>query len=89
MSVHTLKSPLPTASAAGAAAAAVAAQRRPWWRTVTRKYVILCWVCGGLAVLLGLLYVLLYFLLRAYTSSIHFFETIPTYVPACVVSRGS
>ncbi|XP_037082148.1 uncharacterized protein LOC119102800 [Pollicipes pollicipes] len=72
-------------SVAAGAAFSLEAERRPWWRSVTRKYVILCWVCGGLAVLLGLLYVLVYFLLRTHTSSLHYFETIPTYVPACVL----
>ncbi|CAM1299475.1 Uncharacterised protein g2438 [Pycnogonum litorale] len=55
--------------------------QQPW----TKKYVILCFMCGGLAVLLGVILMGIYFTLRSYTSSLHFFETIPTYVPAVVL----
>ncbi|KAG1658419.1 hypothetical protein GQR58_022982 [Nymphon striatum] len=55
--------------------------QQPW----ARKYVILCFLCGGLAVLLGFILMGIYFTLRSYTSSLHYFETIPTYVPAAVL----
>lgn len=46
----------------------------------------LCTACGGLAVLLGILFLAVYFMLRSYTSSLNYFETVPTYVPAAMVS---
>lgn len=51
-----------------------------------RKYVFLCAACGGLSSLLGILFLAVYFLLRSYTSSLVYFETVPTYVPASMVS---
>ena len=51
-----------------------------------RKYVILCTACGGMAALLGALFLLVHLKLRAHTSSLHYFETVPTYVPAAMVS---
>ncbi|XP_042205341.1 uncharacterized protein LOC121854693 isoform X2 [Homarus americanus] len=58
---------------------------RPWWRSWNRKYVLLCGTCGTSAVLLGTFYLIIYFVLRSYTSSLQYFETIPTYVPAAVL----
>ncbi|MPC80543.1 hypothetical protein E2C01_075123 [Portunus trituberculatus] len=60
---------------------------RPWWKSWNRKYVLLCGTCGASAVLLGTFYLIIYFVLRSYTSSLQYFETIPTYVPASVVSK--
>lgn len=51
-----------------------------------KKYVFLCSVCGGLASLLGTLFLAVYLILRTYTSSLDYFETIPTYIPATMVS---
>ncbi|XP_069685895.1 uncharacterized protein [Periplaneta americana] len=56
--------------------------RRSCW---LRKYVFLCTACGGLAVLLGALFLTVYFMLRSYTSSLNYFETVPTYVPAAML----
>jgi len=46
----------------------------------SRKYVLLCAACGGLAIVLGSLFAVLYVVLRSYTSSLHYFETVPSYV---------
>jgi hypothetical protein len=51
--------------------------------------VFLCTACGGLAVLLGALFLTVYFMLRSYTSSLNYFETVPTYVPAAMVRVSS
>ncbi|XP_068241174.1 uncharacterized protein [Palaemon carinicauda] len=59
---------------------------RPWWKSWNRKYVLLCGTCGCSAVLLGTFYLIIYFVLRSYTSSLQYFETIPTYVPAAVLN---
>ncbi|KAG8265943.1 hypothetical protein J6590_082591 [Homalodisca vitripennis] len=50
-----------------------------------KKYVFLCSVCGGLASLLGTLFLAVYLILRTYTSSLDYFETIPTYIPAAML----
>ncbi|KAJ8955808.1 hypothetical protein NQ318_005349 [Aromia moschata] len=50
-----------------------------------RKYVFWCCACGGLATILGALFLAVYFLLRSYTSTLGYFETIPTFVPATMV----
>lgn len=73
----------------GAAAAAGDARSSSLWLIWLRKYVILCLVCGGSAVFVGVLFIAIYFTLKSYTSSLQFFETIPTYVPAAVVSARS
>jgi hypothetical protein len=54
-----------------------------------RKYVLLCCLCGGLCLALGCLYVAIYFVLDANTTSMHYFQTLPTYVPAIPVSLHS
>lgn len=59
--------------------------RSSLWLIWLRKYVILCLVCGGSAVFVGVLFIAIYFTLKSYTSSLQFFETIPTYVPAAVL----
>jgi len=53
----------------------------------SRKYVLLCAACGGLAIILGSLFAVLYFVLRSYTSSLHYFETVPSYVASVVVNN--
>lgn len=67
------------------AAAAGDARSSSLWLIWLRKYVILCLVCGGSAVFVGVLFIAIYFTLKSYTSSLQFFETIPTYVPAAVL----
>ncbi|KAG8194741.1 hypothetical protein JTE90_026386 [Oedothorax gibbosus] len=57
---------------------------RAGWRRWLRKYVVACLVCGGLSVCHGVVFIVLYLLLRSYTTSLQFFETIPTYVPGVV-----
>jgi hypothetical protein len=47
--------------------------------------VFLCAACGGMSSLLGILFLAVYFMLRSYTSSLVYFETVPTYVPASMV----
>ncbi|XP_065564805.1 uncharacterized protein LOC136030079 isoform X1 [Artemia franciscana] len=54
------------------------------WVSCSKKYVIMCTSCGGFGVLLGALYIALYFILRSHTSSLHYFETVPTYIAALV-----
>ncbi|XP_018327733.1 homeobox protein 2 isoform X2 [Agrilus planipennis] len=50
-----------------------------------RKYVFCCCACGGIATILGALFLAVYFLLRSYTSTLGYFETIPTFVPATML----
>ncbi|CAG0887122.1 unnamed protein product [Darwinula stevensoni] len=50
-----------------------------------RKYVVLCVSCGVASVILAGLYVAVHLVLRAHTHSLHYFETVPSYVPAAVV----
>ena len=56
-------------------------------KSFARKYVLLCCLCGGLQVILGALYLAIYFVLEWYTTSLHYFQTLPTYVPAIPVSE--
>jgi len=72
--------------AATSAAAAATTTQPACWSSALRKYVILCTACGGMAALLGALFLLVHFVLRAHTSSLHYFETVPTYIPATMVS---
>lgn len=51
-----------------------------------RKYVLWCLLCGGAAGLLGIMFLGVYFLIRNYTSSVAYFETVPTFVPSTLVS---
>lgn len=46
---------------------------------------MLCAACGGLAIILGSLFAVLYVVLRSYTSSLHYFETVPSYVASVSV----
>jgi hypothetical protein len=51
-----------------------------------RKYVIWCLICGGTSTLLGILFLGVYFLIRSYTSTVGYFETVPNFVPSTLVS---
>jgi hypothetical protein len=53
-----------------------------------RKYVIWCLICGGILCLLGVMFLAVYFLLRSYTSTVGYFETVPPFVPATLVSAA-
>ncbi|KAG5676386.1 hypothetical protein PVAND_006226 [Polypedilum vanderplanki] len=50
-----------------------------------RKYVIWCLICGGVLCLLGVMFLAVYFLLRSYTSTVGYFETVPPFVPATLL----
>ena len=56
------------------------------WKSLRKKYVLLCCLCGGLCMALGILYLVIYFVLGKYTSSMHYFQTMPLYIPSIVVS---
>lgn len=51
-----------------------------------RKYVIWCLICGGILCLIGVMFLAVYFLLRSYTSTVGYFETVPPFVPSTLVS---
>lgn len=54
---------------------------------ILHKYVMLCLIAGAMSILLGLVFIIIYLMLRNYTSSLHYFEgPVPTWVPAVVVS---
>ena len=55
-------------------------------RCFAKKYILLCLLCGGCCLTLGILYLVIFFLLGRYTTSLHYFQTLPTYIPAVVVS---
>lgn len=55
-------------------------------RVGVRKYVVWCLICGGLSCLLGVMFLGVYYLVRSYTSTVGYFETVPTFVPATLVS---
>ena len=57
-------------------------------RCFAKKYILLCLLCGGLCLSLGVLYLVIFFLLSHYTTSLHYFQTLPTYIPAVVVSKS-
>ena len=42
---------------------------------------------GGLSVILGSLFIAIYFIVRNTTSSLHYFETLPTYIPGVTVRK--
>ncbi|XP_070489808.1 transcription factor mef2A isoform X2 [Chironomus tepperi] len=50
-----------------------------------RKYVIWCLICGGILCLIGVMFLAVYFLLRSYTSTVGYFETVPPFVPATLL----
>ncbi|CAD7082489.1 unnamed protein product [Hermetia illucens] len=53
--------------------------------TGVRKYVIWCLIAGVTSCLLGTMFLAVYFLLRSYTSTLGYFETVPTFVPATLL----
>ncbi|KAL5292392.1 hypothetical protein ACFFRR_011289 [Megaselia abdita] len=53
--------------------------------TGVKKYVVWCLICGGFSCLLGIMFLTVYFLLRSYTRTIGYFETVPTFVPATLL----
>lgn len=55
------------------------------WKSLRKKYVLLCCLCGGLCLALGILYLVIYFVLGRYTSSLHYFQSLPLYIPSIVV----
>ena len=57
----------------------------PWYSPLTQKYVLLTLICGGLSVVLGALFMAIYLTVKSTTTSLHYFQTIPTYVPAIAV----
>ncbi|XP_049954664.1 uncharacterized protein LOC126470705 [Schistocerca serialis cubense] len=79
---HASDAPCSAGGMAAAVKLPVAALPHSCW---LRKYVFLCTACGGLSVLLGILFLTVYFMLRSYTSSLNYFETVPTYVPATML----
>ena len=60
----------------------------PWYSVLTQKYVILTIISGTLSIVLGSLFITIYFIVRNTTSSLHYFETLPTYIPGIAVSSG-
>ena len=74
----------------GAAGPGLAAQEvapSSIWKSLRKKYVLLCCLCGGLCLTLGILYLVIYFVLGRYTTSLHYFQTLPLYIPSIVVSK--
>ena len=61
-------------------------RRSPWYSVLTQKYVILTIISGTLSLVLGSLFITIYFIVRNTTSSLHYFETLPTYIPGIAVS---
>ena len=53
---------------------------------LSKKYVLLSWVCGALCVLLGVLFLVIHVLVVTRTASLEYFQTIPAYIPAVMVS---
>jgi hypothetical protein len=45
-------------------------------------------ICGGISCLIGVMFLGVYFLLRSYTSTVGYFETVPAFVPATLVSKN-
>lgn len=57
-----------------------------WSRdSLMHKYVLLCVICGALSSMVGSILIIIYVLMRSNTSSLQYFETIPTYIPAILV----
>ena len=59
--------------------------RSPWYGVIFQKYVLLTVISGSLSVILGSLFILIYFMVRSTTTSLHYFETLPTYIPGIAV----
>lgn len=54
-----------------------------------KKYVVLCFLCGGLSVAVGSLFLAVHAVLSAHTASLMHFETVPSYVPGIMVNKKS
>ncbi|XP_055686795.1 uncharacterized protein LOC129792087 isoform X2 [Lutzomyia longipalpis] len=50
-----------------------------------RKYIAWCAICGISSSLVGMLFLPVHFTLRTHTSTMSYFETIPTFVPATLL----
>jgi len=59
---------------------------RPWYGLLFQKYVLLTVICGTLSIILGGLFITIYFIVRNTTTSLHYFETIPTYIPGVAMT---
>ncbi|XP_014208081.1 uncharacterized protein LOC106639137 [Copidosoma floridanum] len=55
------------------------------YRVCCKKYVVLCWLCGGLSVAVGSLFLLVHAVLSANTASLALFETVPSYIPGTML----
>jgi len=58
----------------------------PWYGLFFQKYVLLTVICGTLSIILGGLFISIYFIVRSTTTSLHYFETIPTYIPGVAMT---
>jgi hypothetical protein len=56
-------------------------------RSFWTKYCLLCTICGSAATILAGIFLVVAALFRYYTTSLLYFETVPTYVPAILVSH--
>jgi len=59
---------------------------KPWYGLLFQKYVMLTVICGTLSIILGGLFITIYFIVRNTTTSLHYFETIPTYIPGVAMT---
>lgn len=50
-----------------------------------KKYVVLCYLCGGLSAAVGSLFLAVHAILSAHTDSLALFETVPSYIPGIMV----
>lgn len=57
-------------------------------RSFWTKYCLLCTLCGSAATILASIFLVVAALFRYYTTSIYYFETVPTYIPAILVSSS-
>merc|ERR1719471_2724381 len=61
-------------------------QSSPWYSIFFQKYVLLTIISGSLSIVLGSLFITIYFIVRNTTSSLHYFETLPTYIPGIAMT---
>ncbi|XP_011644857.1 uncharacterized protein LOC105431996 [Pogonomyrmex barbatus] len=50
-----------------------------------KKYVVLCYLCGGLSAAVGSLFLAVHAILSAHTDSLALFETVPSYIPGVML----
>ncbi|XP_015591416.1 uncharacterized protein LOC107265957 [Cephus cinctus] len=50
-----------------------------------KKYIILCFLCGGLNVGIGSFFLAVHVVLSAHTASLALFETVPSYIPGTML----